>query len=149
MCVSCRPYCRNSIRKGLFEFQKRLRPSPLFFQLIMGYQNRGNFNHSHVDFLGSPLHAERRRMHMPTNLPAKSEAACCTVCVFNTGAMWISTLCAGLLTAIGLSSESTALLCVCSALHGFACCLSACQLQAGSEKQNLSFLLKQSAKSWF
>ena len=74
-----------------------------------------------VDFLGSRLHAERRQMHLPTNLPAKSEAACCTVRVFNTGAMWISMLCAGLLTPSGRSSENIALLCVLSALHCFAC----------------------------
>ena len=83
-----------------------------------------NFNHSHVDFLDSSLHVERRRMHSPTILPTKSEAACCTVRVFNTDAMWISMLCAGLLTSIGLSSENTALLCVCFALHRFACFLS-------------------------
>ena len=40
-----------------------------------------------VDFLGSSLHVERRRMHSPMILPTKSEAAaCCTVvvqCVFS------------------------------------------------------------------
>ena len=85
-----------------------------------GPQNGTNFNHSHVDFLGSPLHAERRRMHSPTKLPTKSEAACCTARVFNTGAMWIFTLCAGLLTSIDLSWENTALLSLCFALHGLA-----------------------------
>ena len=88
-----------------------------------GPQNGTNFNHSHVDFLGSPLHAERRRMHSPTKLPTKSEAACCTARVFNTGAMWISMLCAGLLTPIGCSSENIALLCVFFALHCLACFL--------------------------
>ena len=83
-------------------------------------ENGTNFNHSHVDFLGSSSHVERRRMHSPTILPTRSEAACCTVCVFNTGAMWISTLCAGLLTSINLSWKSTALLSLCFALHGFA-----------------------------
>ena len=48
MCVSCRPSCRNSTRKCLFEFQKLFRLSSLFFQRIVGHQNRGNFNHSHV-----------------------------------------------------------------------------------------------------
>ena len=59
-------------------------------------------------------------MHSPTNLPTKSEAACCTVRVFNTGAMWICMLCAGLLTPSGWSSENIALLCVFFALHNFA-----------------------------
>ena len=76
-----------------------------------------------VDFLGFSLRAERRQMHLPTNLPTKSEAACCTVRVFNTGAMWISMLCAGLLTLSGWSSENIALLCVGFAWHGFACFL--------------------------
>ena len=62
-------------------------------------------------------------MHSPTNLPTKSEAACCTVRVFNTGAMWISMLCARLLMPIGWSSENVALLCVFFALHSFACFL--------------------------
>ena len=62
-------------------------------------------------------------MHSPTNLPTKSEAACCTVRGFNTGAMWISMLCAGLLTSIGWSSENIASLCVFFALHGLACFL--------------------------
>ena len=87
-------------------------------------ENGTNFNHSHVDFLGSSLHVGRRRMHSPTILPTRSEATCCTARVFNTGAMWISMLCAGLLISIGLSSENTALLCVCFALHRFACFLS-------------------------
>ena len=86
-------------------------------------QNRPNFNHSHVDFLGSSLRAERRLMHSPTNLRTKSEAACCTVRVFNTGAMWISMLCAGLLTLSGWSSENIALLCVGFAWHGLVCFL--------------------------
>ena len=88
-----------------------------------GPQNGTNFNHSHVDFWGSPLHAEGRRMHSPTKLSTKSEAACCTARVFNTGAMWISMLCAGLLTPIGCSSENIALLCVFFALHCLACFL--------------------------
>ena len=83
-----------------------------------------NFNHSHVDFLDSSLHVERRRMHLPTILPTKSEAACCAVRVSNTGAMWIFLLCARLLAPTRWSSESTALLCVCFALHRFACFLS-------------------------
>ena len=62
-------------------------------------------------------------MHSPTNLPTKSEAACCAVRVFNTGAMWISLLCAGLLTPIGWSSEDIALLGVFFALRGFDCFL--------------------------
>ena len=63
-------------------------------------------------------------MHWPTNLPTKSEAPCCTVRVFNTGTMWISMLCAGL-----LASERPELRIQCSArfllsLHRFARLLS-------------------------
>ena len=76
-----------------------------------------------VDFLGSSFRVERRRMHSPTNLPTKSEAACCTVRVFNAAAMWISMLYAGLLTPFGCSSENIALLCVFFALRSFACFL--------------------------
>ena len=62
-------------------------------------------------------------MLSPTILPTSSEAACCTVRVFNTGAMWISMLCAGLLTLSSWSSENIALLCVGFAWNGFACFL--------------------------
>ena len=62
-------------------------------------------------------------MHSPTNLPTNRAATCCTVRVFDTGAVWISMLCAGLLTPIGWISESIALLCVFFALHSFACLL--------------------------